>query len=732
MKKKKTDPILIFIYACMVVAGLYAVAQFGYALDITTEAAKVKAAAEQQQKQDNGVSPGVVVESQAPLDIMGLMSTFQNNLTKTELIEPIKDKFMDKKTYTFKVTMLGIVAGLLWLAYRFSNKKKYRKGEEHGSARWATPQEAKKLFDKKNPNNNIILNNDVQMSLNTRVTRKNLNILGIGGSGAGKTRFFVKPNIMQMNTSYVITDPKGELLRSTGKMLEDNGYVVKVFNLINMRNSFNYNPFAYLQDANGNYNDANVMKLINTLMKNTKAEGQSGGEQFWEDATKALLLAIVYFLVYEGNEDEKNFATVMEMLKLAEVKEDEEDYKSPFDFIFEDLEKQDKHHMAVKYYKDYKKAAGKTAKSILISCSVRLSAFNIEDVINLTYKDSINIPEIGEKKTALFVVIPDSDDTFNFLVAMLYTQIFDVLYGLADFKHKGRLPIHVRFMLDEFANIGTIPRFDKLIATMRSREISVNVIIQNMAQLKTMYKDSWESIVGNCDSLLFLGGKEQTSLDYISKALGKETIDTLNRNVSKSHRSNSTSLNEGIVGRDLMTPNEVGEMPDSDCILLIRGLHPFYSPKFKIEKHKNYQLLEDSNPKNSYEISHIKTAVMPRADEEVEQQNDEYEVEEVDDNEEEIKNILASEEGDETMTSIVEIPDDELEKEDDIVIIEEGEGLDEVVEVESMPDDDITIQDFELKEGDTFSDLNFESLEIAATDEYIVDAEEETETTSNN
>lgn len=704
MKNRRIDPGLIAIYICLGIAGLYLVAQLGYAYDLS-------------------------FTGDTPPDLISVFNLFESNLTKPGLI---KENLLGLRTetYTFKFVMIGFFVGILWVLYWLTTRKKYRKGEEHGSARWATKKEAAKLADKKDASNNIILTNDVQMSLNTRQTRKNLNVLIIGGSGAGKTRFYVKPNIMQMNTSYIVTDPKGELLRSTGKMLENNGYTVKVFNLINMKNSFNYNPFAYLQDANGKYNDANVIKLINVLMKNTKKEGQSSGDQFWDDSTEALLLALAFFIVYEGNENEKNFATVMELLQLAEVKEEEEDYKSPLDFIFEDLEAQDKYHPAVKYYKIFKKAAGKTAKSILISAGVRLKAFLNDDVINLTHKDTINITEIGEKKTALFVVIPDSDDTFNFLVAMLYTQIFDVLYGLADFKYGGRLPVHVRFMLDEFANIGTIPRFDKLIATMRSREISVNTIIQNMAQLKTLYKDSWESIVGNCDSLLFLGGKEQTSLEYISKALGKETIDTLNRNRSKSYRNSSTTQNEGILGRELMTADEVGAMPDSDCILLVRGLRPFYSKKFVIEKHKNYCFIEDSNKSNAYDINSLVTEIMPRNETDTDITG--YENVEIDDvNEEEIREILESigEGEEEVMTSTVDIPDDSLQEDDNVVLVEHGEGLKEdgtLSEVINSPvgdpaDDEIVINDLTVEEGDVFSDLNFGDLSINADDEYIVD-----------
>lgn len=685
MKNKKLDPFSIVIYLLFGVGILYLLAQLGYAFDSI-------------------YIPG------KQIDILRISQEFQNNLSNFLLIDK---NIFNKGTYTFKFVVFGMMGCLLWVLHNSINAKKYRKGEEHGSARWSTKREGNVLRDKINPQNNIILTNDVQMSLDTRKTRKNLNVLIIGGSGAGKTRFYVKPNIMQMNTNYVITDPKGEILRSTGKMLEENGYDVKVFNLIDMKSSFNYNPFAYLTDANGKYNDTNVIKLINVLMKNTKKEKQSGGDQFWEDSTEALLLALSFFVVYEGIEEEKNFATVMELIQLAEVKEEQEEFKSPLDVIFEDLEEENKDHPAVKYYKIYKKAAGKTAKSILISTGVRLKAFNDKDVINLTNKDTIAISEMANKKTALFVVIPDADDTFNFLVAMLYTQIFDVLYRLADFKYGGRLPIHVRFLLDEFANIGTIPQFEKLIATMRSREISVDTILQNIAQLKTMYKDSWESIVGNCDSFLFLGGIEHGSLEYISKALGKATIDTMNRNVTKGNKNGSSTQNEGILGRELMTPDEIGTMPDRDCILFVRGLRPFYSRKFIIERHVNYKLLGDSSVENIYDISSLKTEKISIIKASYEKDRPSVDSS---DNEEEIRNILEkTEEGDETMTSIIEIPYDGVDEEDeDDFVVEDNFAEDKETE-------DIKIEDLHLDEGDTLSDLNYENFSIEISDEYEID-----------
>ncbi len=482
--------------------------------------------------------------------------------------------------------------------------------------------------------NNIVLTNDVKMSLNTRQTRKNLNVMVIGGSGSGKSRFYVKPNLMQANTSYVCTDPKGELLRSTGKMLKHYGYKIKVFNLIDMAHSNNYNPFQYIYDVDGNYSATAVIKMVNVLMKNTQKEGGDGGDQFWTDSTKALLAALCFYLVECESREMQNFSEVMKLLKKAEVKEGEDNFQSDLDLIFDALEFPEKYtkseaenneqfkklnlidlakkakpasqYMCLKYYKDFKKAAGDTAKSILISTAVRLQAFNIPEVMDLTCCDNLHLEELGDEKQVLYIIIPSSDDTFNFLAAMMYTQMFDVLYDRANFKYGGRLPVHVRCLLDEFANVGTIPRFEELLATMRSMEISANVIIQNISQLKKMYKDSWENVLGNCDSLLFLGGQEPTTLEHISKTLGKETIDTRSNNRTRG-KNGSTSENDGILGRELMTVDELKIMNDNECILFVRGLYPFFCDKFVIEKHPNYKLLEDFNPDNAYLIKDIET-----------------------------------------------------------------------------------------------------------------------------
>ena len=587
-----------------------------------------------------------------------LSKSLDSTLKNTELVfELVKAGGYAAKLPMF--TAFGI--GLYALNKYTSRKRFHRKGEEHGSARWANKKEIQSLADKpkkvKLPfkikvhnfferlkfwkhrekafvqDNNVVLTNEVKMSLNTRQTRKNLNVMVIGGSGSGKSRFYVKPNLMQANTSYVCTDPKGELLRSTGKMLESYGYDIRVFNLIDMAHSNNYNPFEYIYDVDGSYSATAVIKMVNVLMKNTSKEN-SGGDQFWDDSTKALLAALCFYLVECEDKSRQNFSEVMKLLKKAEVKEGDEAYMSDLDLIFDALEDPDKYteeageidkrvkelnlidlaqkskkpheYMCLKYYKDFKKAAGDTAKSILISTAVRLQAFNIPEVMDLTCCDNIHLETIGDRPTAMFIIIPSSDDTFIFLAAMMYTQLFDVLYDRANFKYKGRLPVHVRCLLDEFANIGNIPRFEELLATMRSMEISANVIIQNLSQLKKMYKDSWENVLGNCDSLLFLGGQEPTTLEHISKTLGKETIDTRSHNRTRG-RQGSTSENDGILGRELMTVDELKTMKDNECILFVRGIYPFFCNKYKIERHPNYKLLEDSNEDNVYLISDINT-----------------------------------------------------------------------------------------------------------------------------
>lgn len=487
-------------------------------------------------------------------------------------------------------------------------QKKYMFGKEHGTAKWADKKDIEKLRNK-DKSKNIIFTKSEMLSVDTRKTRKNLNVLVVGGAGTGKSRFVVKPNLLQANTSYVITDPKGELLRDTGHSFLQAGYKLKVFNLIEMGYSLCYNPFSYIRS------DTDVLKAINTLVKNTNPKGFTGGnDPFWEKSEVALLQAIFSYIWYEIVPEEQNMKTVMQLLRYADVKEEDENYASDLDIIFNELSKEKSNHIANRQYTIFKQGAGKTAKSILISVGVRLAAFNIDAVAELTAKDELELDKMGDEKTALFVVIPDSDTTFNFLAAMMYSQLFDSLYYTADFINKGRLKNHVRCMLDEFANIGYIPNFDNRISTMRSREISCTIILQNLAQLETMYKDSWKTIIGNCDSFLFLGSKEQSTLEYVSKQLGKETIDTRNINYGKG-KQGSISYNYGIHGRELMTSDEVGRMPDNDCILMIRGLYPFYSKKYVLENHPRYKFLYDYSDKNYFDYKDAKRYCQARQSE---------------------------------------------------------------------------------------------------------------------
>ena len=608
MKKKKLDPLSIALIAVLVLAALYVAAGFGAALDLS--------------KTEKG-----------EIDFSGFTENVEKTLTDPDAVfSSLSTPGSLSLTFVFGA---AFAIGIYALMKYTSRKRLHRRGVEHGSARWATEKEEKFLADKsdkkkgketitetpKSPfetDNNIILTQEVRMSLNTRQHRENLNVLVIGGSGSGKSRFYVKPNLMQLNTSYVVTDPKGELLRSCGKLLKDAGYEIRVFNLIDMSHSNNYNPFQYVYDKDGNLSKTYVMKMVNCLMKNTKQEGASGGDQFWDDSTKALTLAIAFYLLEKedakdanGKSLDRNFSTVMRMMRLAEISEQDENHRSPLDDMMDELREENPQSMAVSFYADFKKAPAETAKSILISAAVRFSAFNLPEVADLTHTDNIHLDTLGDKKTALFVIIPSSDATFNFLAAMMYTQLFDTLYDTANFKYGGRLPVHVRCLLDEFANIGTIPDFDKLLATMRSMEISANIIIQNLAQLKKMYDKSWEIVTGNCDSLLFLGGQEASTLEAISKSLGKETIDVVAHNRTKSHRNPSSSENNSIMGRELMTPDELETMKPNRCVLKVRSFFPFFCHKFNIEKHPNYKYLEDSDKKNAYLIDDLHTEKAP-------------------------------------------------------------------------------------------------------------------------
>lgn len=473
-----------------------------------------------------------------------------------------------------------------------SKKEKYMHGKEYGSAEFAKPKDLDKFRDKKF-DNNIILSNTEHFSINDKKIMRNLNVLIIGGSGTGKTRFFVKPNLMQMHSSYVITDPKGEILRDTGKMLADNGYKIKVFDLYNMKDSHKYNPFAYLK------NETDVLKLINNLIKNTNPAGSTGGgDPFWEKSETALLQSLISFIWKYIDEEEQCISTVLRLMEKIEIKEDDENFKSEMDIIMEYYNELDPNNFSYQQWLIFKQAGGKTAKSIVISAGVRLSVFNIKDLAEITSQDEMKLEEVGSEKTALFILISDSDSTFNFLVSMLYQQLFDVLYYEADFKNNGRLKVPVRCIIDEFANIGQIPEFEKKLSTMRSRGISSNIIIQNTAQLEALYKDHWKTIIGNCDSMLYLGGIEQSSHEYISKLLGKATIDNKTRGISRG-RSGSSSQNFQRLGRELLTPDEVAKMDNKNCIVIFRGLKPFFSEKFKLEKHKRYPLLFEGKNENN-------------------------------------------------------------------------------------------------------------------------------------
>lgn len=476
-----------------------------------------------------------------------------------------------------------------YLAYYY-NRKNYRRNEEYGSAKWANNKAVNKKYTEKDYSSNKILSQNVRIGLDGRRHRRNLNTLVIGGSGAGKTRFFGKPNLMQCNTSFVVLDPKGEQLRDVGNLLEKEGYVIKVVDLINMNRSHCYNPFRYIKD------DKDVLKLITNLIRNTTPKGSQTNDPFWEKSETALLEALCLYLLHEAPEEEQNFTMVMEMIAAAEVKEDDEEYQSPLDELFERLEIRNPNSLALKQYKIYKQAAGKTAKSILISVGVRLSAFNLESIASLTATDELELDLVGERKTAIFAVIPDNDSTFNFLIGMLYTQLFQMLYYQADIVHGGALPVPVHFLMDEFANVALPDEFDKLLSTMRSPLIFVSIIIQNLAQIKGLYKDSWESIVGNCDTLYYLGGNEQSTHKFMSEYLGKETLDT-NTYGKSSGRSGNYSTNYQQAGRELLTPDEVRLLDNDYGLLFIRGERPVFDKKYDILKHPRINETTDGNAK---------------------------------------------------------------------------------------------------------------------------------------
>ena len=542
-------------------------------------------------------------------------------------------------SFNWRDMLTGIVAAvilklLVW--QKQSDAKKLRKGIEYGSARWGNAEDIKPYMSE-DPWMNIPLTATEALTMESRPKQpkyaRNKNIVVIGGSGSGKTRFFVKPSVMQMNCSMVITDPKGTLIEECGKMLakgppkkDKNGnimkdksgkvvhepYVIKVLNTINFSKSLHYNPFAYIRS------EKDILKLVTTIIVNTKGEGEKASEYFWVKAEKLLYTALIAFIWYEGDEEEKNLNTLLDLLNESETREEDETYQNPVDMMFQELEERDPQHFAVRQYKKYKMAAGKTAKSILISCGARLAPFDIAELREIMSYDEMELDKIGDRKTALFLIMSDTDTTFNFVIAMLQSQLFNLLCDKADDEYGGRLPVHVRVIADEFANIGQIPQFDKLIATIRSREISASIILQSQSQLKAMYKDSADTILGNCDTTLFLGGKEKTTLKEMSELLGKETIDLYNTSETRSNQK-SFGLNYQKTGKQLMTEDEIAVMDGGKCILQIRGARPFFSDKYDITKHKNYRLLADENEKNRYKVEkELNPQYTPKSEEEVE------------------------------------------------------------------------------------------------------------------
>ena len=522
----------------------------------------------------------------APYMKGGLVSIV-NNLA-VAFANPLNIKICED---SLKTVLILIVAYAIGIGIYLSSEKNYRRREEHGSAKWGKAEVIKKKYlNKEDMSQNKILTQNTAIGLDGRAHRRNLNILCCGGSGAGKTRFFAKPNILNANTSFITLDPKGELLRDTGNLLKEKGYEIKVIDLINMEKSDCYNPFVYIKDDN------DIQRLVTNLFKNTTPKGSQSQDPFWDQAASMLLKALISFLHYEAPPEEQNFTMVLEMIRQGDVSEDDENFISPLDVLFEKLEQKNPNHIALKYYRSYHKGSGKTLKSIQITLLARLEKFDLTSLASMTQTNEMNLTSIGEKKTAVFAVIPDNDSSFNFIIGMLYTQLFQQLYNIADFKHSGRLPVHVHFIMDEFANVALPDDFDKLLATMRSREISVSIIIQNMAQLKALFEKQWESIVGNCDEFLYLGGNEQSTHEYVSKLLGKETIDTNTYGQSRG-RNGSYSTNYQISGRELLTPDEVRMLDNKYALLFIRGERPIIDLKYDILKHPNVGLTTDGHGK---------------------------------------------------------------------------------------------------------------------------------------
>ena len=515
----------------------------------------------------------------------GLMEIIKNS--ETIMNEPFKITFCNN---SIKTTLIMSFVYLLSISAYMATKRNYRKGEEHGSAKWGNISELKKKYFQAPKENNKILTKNVSIGLNGRIHRRNLNVLIIGGSGAGKTRFYAKPNIMQANTSFVILDPKGEILRDTGNLLEKKGYEIKVLDLINQYKSHSYNPFKYIQSDN------DIQKLVTNLFKATTPKNSTTSEPFWDTAASMLLLSLMFYLKHEAPEEEQNFPMVMEMLRAGEVREDDSEFISALDMLFNKLEDENPDHIALKYYRDYHSGSAKTLKSIQITLAARLEKFNLDSIAGMTQTDELDLETLGEKKTALFALLPDNDTSFNFLVGILYTQIFQQLFYTADHKYGGSLPVHVHFVMDEFANVSLPDDFEKILSTMRSRNVSVSIILQNLSQLKALFEKQWESIVGNCDEFLYLGGMEQSSHKYISELMGKATIDT-NTYGKSSGRNGNYSTNYQISGRELLTPDEIRMLNDEEAILLIRGERPIKDKKFDILKHPNLSLSADGKAK---------------------------------------------------------------------------------------------------------------------------------------
>ena len=637
IKEKRIDYTEIAIYAAAVLAVIILCVWVGYVLEMTASP-------------KNGIQ------------LMKALSSLGEYATPAAFIRAF-GKVFTGSGITRKGFVMGLMGAALIVLYKFSisGKRYHRRGSEHGSARWGNKQEKDIIADTNDFYNNVICASDIFLVLdrkkreqnenakkkpkkpkkekakdipeiienddyedeeqqvieipeNEKMTLKkvadmkkasgkikpmfNLNKIILGGSGTGKSRFYVKPNLMQCNTSFVITDPSGELVQSCGMMLLRRGYKIKVFNINDMKHSSNYNPFHYLRDSTGEINSNNAIKMINVFMTNTKVEGASTGDQFWDDATRLLLSALCFLLVETGTEEEQNFASVLDLIHKAKVIEGKEEEKSELDLIFDKRKENDPKALSVQYYEEFKQAAGKTMQSILISTTTKLQHFKLEDVRNLTYTDNIHLETIGDEKTALFIIIPSTDTTYNFLAAMMYTQLFDTLYDRAIMYYHGRLPVHVRFILDEFANVGKIPEFEKILATGRKFEISAVVILQNLSQLKRLYEKSWEELPGNCDTMIYLGGKDQFTNEYLSKELGKETIDQQSINQTKG-KQGSSSYNNAILGRELATIDELSTMDNNDCIVMVRGLHPFLTEKFDITNHPRYNMLDEADKEHN-------------------------------------------------------------------------------------------------------------------------------------